>query len=78
MLKNLPKFTAAAVQSAPVFLDTEATVDKACGLVAEAASNGARLVAFPEVFVSGYPYWSWLMNPLGCKPMVRAALQISR
>ena len=25
--------------------------------------NGARLIAFPEVFVPGYPYWSWTMTP---------------
>src|SRR3546814_9416508 len=40
------------------------TVDKACALIAEAAGNGAQLVAFPEVFVSAYPYWNWLMTPI--------------
>ena len=33
-------------------------------LIAEAAGNGAKLVAFPEVFVAGYPYWNWLMTPV--------------
>lgn len=61
---ELPKFTAAAVQAAPVFLDTAATVDKAVSLIHEAAAGGARLVAFPEVFIAGYPYWSWIMTPL--------------
>ncbi|WP_342760108.1 nitrilase-related carbon-nitrogen hydrolase, partial [Providencia rettgeri] len=61
---NLAQFKAAAVQAAPVFLDTDATVDKVCRLIEEAADNGAKLVAFPEVFVSGYPYWSWVMNPI--------------
>jgi aliphatic nitrilase len=61
---RLPIFKAAAVQAAPVFLDTEATVDKVCALIAEAAANRARLVAFPEVFVSAYPYWNWLTNPV--------------
>lgn len=61
---ELPRFKAAAVQTAPVFLDTDATVDKTIGLIQEAASNGAKLVAFPEVFISGYPYWSWIGNPI--------------
>lgn len=54
----------AAVQAAPVFLDTRATVDKACDLIAEAAGKGARIIALPEVFVPGYPYWNWMMSPL--------------
>lgn len=61
---DLPKFKAAAVQAAPVFLDAEATVEKACSIIAEAAGNGASLVAFPEVFVAGYPYWNWIMTPV--------------
>jgi predicted amidohydrolase len=59
-----PEFKAAAVQTSPVFLDREATVDKACELMQEASRNGARLVAFPETFVPGYPYWIWLDSPL--------------
>jgi aliphatic nitrilase len=53
----------AAVQASPVWMDTPATIDKACSLIREAAANGARLVAFPEVFVPAYPYWNWIMNP---------------
>ena len=61
---ELPKFKAAAVQAAPAFLNVEATVDKACSIIAEASGNGASLVAFPEVFVAGYPYWNWIMTPV--------------
>lgn len=61
---DLPKFKAAAVQASPVFLNVDATVDKACAIIAEAAGNGASLVAFPEVFVAGYPYWNWIMTPV--------------
>lgn len=65
---HFAKSKVAAVQAAPEFLDTPATVAKACRLIAEAAGNGAELIAFPEVFVSAYPYWSWLMNPIEGAP----------
>ena len=56
-------YLAAAVQATPVFLDREATVAKACRLIADAATLGARLVAFPEAFIAGYPYWLWGDRP---------------
>ncbi len=57
-------YLAAAVQAAPVFLDAQATAAKAVGLIGDAARRGARLIAFPEVFVPGYPYWNWITSPL--------------
>ena len=52
-------FLVAAIQIAPVFLDREATIDRACEAIAEAGARGARLVVFPEAFVPGYPLWVW-------------------
>lgn len=61
---EFPTFKAATVQTAPVFLNVEATVSKAITMLAEAAANGAKIVAFPEVFIAGYPYWNWIMTPV--------------
>ncbi len=62
----------AAVQAAPVFLDTSATTEKACRLIAAAAAQGARVIALPEVFIPGYPYWNWMMTPLEGSKWFRA------
>lgn len=51
----------AAAQLAPIFLDKEKTVDKACQAIQEAGDQGAKLIVFPEVFISGYPDWVWLI-----------------
>lgn len=49
------QFKAAVVQAASIPFDRDKTVDKACDLIARAAEQGARLIVFPEMFVSGYP-----------------------
>jgi nitrilase len=56
-------FKIAVVQAAPVALDRDATIEKACGLIAEAAAQRARLVLFPEAFVPTYPDWVWAIPP---------------
>ncbi|HEV7784870.1 MAG TPA: carbon-nitrogen hydrolase family protein [Thermoanaerobaculia bacterium] len=41
-------FLIASIQAAPIFLDREATVDKACAV-------------FPEGFIPAYPLWVWFI-----------------
>jgi nitrilase len=60
---TFPKFKAAAIQAAPVFLDREATIEKSGRLIEEAAGKGADLIAFPEVYIPAYPWWNRLDNP---------------
>lgn len=74
---DLPSFKAAAVQTAPIFLDPDRTVAKAASLIHEAARNGAAIVAFPEVFVAGYPYWSWIADPVTCSPWFERLIRAS-
>ena len=45
----------AAIQDSPAFLNRSATLDIVQNRIIEAGEGGADLVAFPEVFVSGYP-----------------------
>lgn len=59
----MERIKAAAVQASPVFLDRDATVDKAIALVEKAAADGAGLIVFPETFVPAYPDWVWRTTP---------------
>jgi aliphatic nitrilase len=56
-------FKAAVVQAAPVFMDLQGTVEKTIALMRQAAGAGAKLVAFPENWIPGYPWWLWLGSP---------------
>jgi nitrilase len=60
----LPHAKIAAIHAAPVFLDKRATAEKAVGLIAEAAREGAELVVFPESYIPAFPVWSALSAPI--------------
>lgn len=47
----------AAAQARPHWLDAAATTRKTVAWVEDAAARGVQLVAFPETFLSGYPFW---------------------
>jgi nitrilase len=58
-----PKYKVAVVQAAPVLFDLDATVEKTIHYIALAAKEGAKLVAFPETWIPGYPFHIWLGSP---------------
>jgi nitrilase len=47
----------AIAQSSPVYLDKRASLAKALDLIQQPAKTGARLVAFGETWLPGYPAW---------------------
>ena len=47
----------AAAQARPVWLDPDATAKKVLDLLAAAGQQRVDLLAFPEAFLSGYPFW---------------------
>jgi len=55
----------AIIQEAPVFLDRDKTMTRAVDLIRQAATDGAKLVVFPEAFIPGYPAWIWRLRPGG-------------
>lgn len=49
----------AVTQAEPEWLDLNASVEKTCSLIEQAADQGAKLIAFPECWIPGYPAWVW-------------------
>jgi aliphatic nitrilase len=71
-MTQYPAYKVAAAHVAPVFLDTDRSIDKACSVIEEAASNSARLIAFPESFLPGFPVWAGLEAPIRTHDLFKA------
>ena len=52
-MSRYPEFTMAIVQAAPALFDAEASADKACRLIEQAAEKGATIVVFGETWLPG-------------------------
>ncbi len=57
MPETYPAFRAAAVQDSSVWLDRAGSTEKACAHIRAAGRAGADVVALPESFIPGFPYW---------------------
>ncbi len=55
MTSRFSSVKVAAIQAAPVLFNREASVEKACQLIQEAAGQGAQILLFPEAFIPAYP-----------------------
>ena len=66
VLGGRDKVKVAIPQISNVYLNREASIQRAIKAIGEAAQNGAELVVFSEVWLAGYPFWSegW-DSPLG-------------
>ncbi|MFD3705054.1 nitrilase-related carbon-nitrogen hydrolase [Nocardia sp. NPDC058658] len=56
----MSRIRVAAVQAEPRWLNLSAGVEQTIGYIEQAADDGAGLVAFPETFLPGFPWWMWL------------------
>ena len=57
----MDKTKIAVAQLSPLFLNKGRTVEKACNAILEAGEKGAKVIVFPEAYISGYPDWVWLI-----------------
>ena len=54
-MPRLSHVNVAVIQAAPVLFDREASIEKACRLIREAAAEGSQVILLPEAFVPAYP-----------------------
>ena len=55
MNKEFQRLKVAVVQASSVLFNREATIEKTCRLILEAARQDAKLILFPEAFIPAYP-----------------------
>ncbi|KAF2135813.1 uncharacterized protein K452DRAFT_322835 [Aplosporella prunicola CBS 121167] len=77
MSSPITKFKAAAVTSEPGWFDLELSVQKTIHWINEAAKAGCRLVAFPEVWIPGHPFWIFQLNYQQSLPLLKAYRETS-
>lgn len=59
-----------AIQAEPVWWDLEGAVSKTIDLIQEAGAKGVKILAFPEVWLCGYPWPLWMCKPIELTPFI--------
>jgi cyanide hydratase len=71
MPATIRQYKAACVQAEPGWFDLEKSVQITIKYINEAGRKGCRLVAFPETWIPGYPYWQWKVNFQDSLPLLK-------
>ncbi|KAJ9192488.1 hypothetical protein DTO164E3_8317 [Paecilomyces variotii] len=71
MAPVLKKYKAAAVNAEPGWFDLQEAVARTIHWINEAGQNGCKLIAFPELWIPGYPYWMWRVNYQESLPLLK-------
>ncbi|KAL3465920.1 carbon-nitrogen hydrolase [Aspergillus heterothallicus] len=71
MTPVLKKYKAAAVNAEPGWFDLEESVRRTIHWINEAGANGCKFIAFPELWIPGYPYWMWKVNYQESLPLLK-------
>jgi cyanide hydratase len=71
MVATIRKYKAAAVNAEPGWLNLELSVQKTIHWINEAGKAGCKLIAFPELWIPGYPYWMWKVTYQESLPLLK-------
>jgi len=71
MVAPIRKYKAAAVTAEPGWFDLKKSVEKTIHWINEAGKADCKLIAFPELWIPGYPYWMWKVNYQESLPLLK-------
>ncbi|EQL02128.1 Nitrilase/cyanide hydratase and apolipoprotein N-acyltransferase [Ophiocordyceps sinensis CO18] len=71
MPATIRRYKAACVQAEPGWFNLQKSVDKTVALILEAGEKGCKLIAFPELWIPGYPYWQWRVTYQDSLPLLK-------
>ncbi|RAH68424.1 carbon-nitrogen hydrolase family protein [Aspergillus aculeatinus CBS 121060] len=71
MAPVLKKYKAAAVNAEPGWFNLEESTRRTIHWINEAGKAGCKFIAFPELWIPGYPYWMWKVTYQESLPLLK-------